>query len=116
MFYVIVVCMAGLVLKTPVHTLIITRPYLPCWSIKENELFYYNFLLKFTAGLDYESLNQVLTFPAGTTTLTQCVNITILQDSAVESFVEFFNIQANSTSISVTPASVMILIQDNDRK
>ena len=75
------------------------------------------FLLKFTAGLDYESLNQVLTFPANTTILTQCVNITILQDSAVESFVEFFNVLANSTSISVTPASVMILIQeDNDRK
>ena len=89
-------------------------------SINSHNTKFFNclkFLLKFTAGLDYESLNQVLTFTAGTTTLTQCVNITIFQDNAVENFVESFNVQANSTDISVTPASVSIFIQeDNDRK
>ena len=75
------------------------------------------FFLKFTAGSDYESLNQVLTFPANTTILTQCVNITILQDSAVENFVEFFSVQANSMSISLSPESVVVIIEeDNDRK
>jgi len=75
------------------------------------------FPLKFTAGRDYESLNQVLTFTANTTILTQCVNITIFQDSAVENSVESFNVLANSMSISVSPASVNVIIQeDNDRK
>ena len=78
------------------------------------KMFFFSF--KFTAGRDYESLNQVLTFPAGTTILTQCVNITILQDSAVENSFEFFSVLANST-ISVSPASVFVIIQeDNDRK
>ena len=75
------------------------------------------FSFKSTAGRDYESLNQVLTFPADTTILTQCVNITILQDSAVESSFEFFSVLANSTTISVSPESVNVFIQeDNDRK
>ena len=74
------------------------------------------FFLKFTAGSDYESLNQVLTFPANTTILTQCVNITILQDSTVENSFEFFSVLVNST-ISVSPVSVTVIIQDdNDRK
>ena len=75
------------------------------------------FFLKFTAGRDYESLNQVLTFTANTTILSQCVNITIFQDSTVENSVEFFSVLASSTSVSVSTASVVIIIQeDNDRK
>ena len=75
-----------------------------------------SFFLKFAAGRDYESLNQVLTFPADTTILTQCVNITILQDSTVDSSFEVVTVQANSTSISVSPESVDLFIDDNDRK
>ena len=74
------------------------------------------FFLKSTAGSDYESLNQVLTFPANTTILTQCVNITILQDGAVENSFEIFRVLASSTSISVSPESVNFFIDDNDRK
>ena len=82
----------------------------------KNKMFSFS-SFKFTAGSDYESLNQVLTFPADTTILTQCVNITILQDSAVENDFESFNVLANSTNISVSPESVNVIIQeDNDRK
>jgi len=46
--------------------------------------------------------------------LTQCVNITIFQDGAVENSVEFFSVQA--TTSSGLPLSRNILIQDMDRK
>jgi len=76
------------------------------------------FCLKFTAGSDYENVTAELTFSAGPT-LTQCVNITIFQDSAVENAVEFFSVQATTSSSSITglPVSRRIIIQeDMDRK
>ena len=76
------------------------------------------FCLKFTAGSDYENVTAELTFSAGPT-LTQCVNITIFQDSAVENSVEFFSVQATTSSSKIAglPVSSTIIIQeDMDRK
>ena len=76
----------------------------------------YALCLKFTAGSDYENVNAELTFSAGPT-LTQCVNITIIQDGAVENLVEEFMVQVNSSSsIAGLPDSATIFIQDMDRK
>ena len=52
---------------------------------------------------------------------TQCVNITIFQDSAVENTVEFFSVQAATFNSGVTfsPASGMLTViieEDVDRK
>ena len=85
---------------------------------------YYNYTekincsLKFTAGIDYGSVTQELTFTASSV-LTQCVNITIIQDSAVENSVEIFSVQAVTSSSIITglPTSRTIIIQeDMDRK
>ena len=75
------------------------------------------FGLKFTAGSDYDSLTQELTFTASPI-LTQCVNITIIQDGAVENSAEFFAVQATTSSSIITglPVSRIIIIRDVDRK
>ena len=75
------------------------------------------FCLKFTAGSDYENVTAELTFSAGPV-LTQCVNITIIQDDAVEGLVELFFVQLTTSNSSVTglPTSSNVLIQDLDRK
>ena len=58
-----------------------------------------------------------LTFTASPV-LTQCVNITIIQDDAVEGLVELFFVQLTTSNSSVTglPTSSNVLIQDLDRK
>ena len=85
---------------------------------------YYNYTeqiscsLKFTAGSDYGSVTQELTFTA-TPVLTQCVNITIIQDVAVENSIEFFSVQAVTSSNIITglPTSRnIIIVDDMDRK
>ena len=51
--------------------------------------------------------------------LTQCVNITIIQDGAVENSVEFFTVQAVNSSgiINGLPTTRIVIIQeDMDRK
>ena len=75
------------------------------------------FCLKFTAGSDYDSLTQELTFTASPI-LTQCANITIIQDGAVENSAEFFAVQATASSSIITglPVSRIIIIRDVDRK
>ena len=76
------------------------------------------FGLKFTAGCDYESVSQDLLFTASPV-LTQCVNITIIQDGAVENLVEFFSVQASTSNSSINglPTSTNVTIQeDSDRK
>ena len=76
------------------------------------------FGLKFTAGSDYDSLSQELTFTASPV-LTRCVNITITQDGAVENAGESFAVQAttSSSSINITgiPTSTTVIIADTDR-
>jgi len=61
-----------------------------------------------------------LTFSAGPV-LTQCVNITIFQDSAVENSVEFFTIELTTPNSGVTfspPSGTLNIIiqEDMDRK
>ena len=78
------------------------------------------FCLKFTAGSDYENVTAELTFSAGPT-LTQCVNITIFQDSTVESLAEFFTIQVatSNSGVTLSPTSGMLNVviqEDMDRK
>ena len=77
------------------------------------------FDLKFTAGSDFENVTQELTFRPATPTLSECVNITIFQDSAVENSVEFFSVSAETSSgiITLSPATRTVIIQeDGDRK
>jgi len=68
------------------------------------------------AGSDYENVTAELTFSAGLV-LTQCVNITIFQDSAIDSSVEFFSVQVATSNSGVTfsPASGMlnVIIQED---
>ena len=78
------------------------------------------FCPKFTAGSDYENVTAELTFSAGPV-LTQCVNITIFQDSALENSVEFFTIQVATFNSSVTFLQdsgmlIVIIQEDVDRK
>ena len=72
------------------------------------------FGLKFTAGSDYESVSRDLVF----TSNPQCVNITIIQDGAVENIVEFFSVQASTSNSSINglPTTMVVIIQDMDRK
>jgi len=50
--------------------------------------------------------------------LTQCVNITIIQDGAVENSLEFLSVRAVTSSSIITglPVSRFIIIRDVDRK
>ena len=75
------------------------------------------FGLKFTAGSDYESVSRDLVFTANPV-LTQCVNITIIQDGTVENAVEFFSVQASTSNSSINglPTTTVVIIQDMDRK
>ena len=74
-----------------------------------------NYCFKFTAGSDYGSVTQELTFTASPV-LTQCVNITIIQDGAVEDSIEFFSVQVTTSNSSVNglPTSSNVIIQDFD--
>ena len=76
------------------------------------------FGLKFTAGSDYGSVSQDLMFTPSSALLTLCVNITIIQDGAVENVVEFFSVQASTSSSSINgiPTTRTVVIQDMDRK
>ena len=58
--------------------------------------------------MDYTTLTEELTFNPGGSNQ-QCVNITILDDTAVESSVEFFTVQTTST---LPPATVIIMDDD----
>ena len=75
------------------------------------------FGLKFTAGSDYESVSRDLVFTASPV-LTQCVNITVIQDGAVENSIEFFSVQASTSNSSINglPTTMFVVIQDMDRK
>ena len=78
------------------------------------------FCLKFTAGSDYENVTAELTFSASPV-LTQSVNITIFQDSAVENSIEFFTIQVatSNSGVNLSPTSGMLNVviqEDMDRK
>ena len=72
-----------------------------------------------TAGTDYEAPSQqLLTFPAGTSTgVMSCVDVSITDDSAVEGD-ETFTVSLTSSSPIVTLGNdqVTITITDNDRK
>ena len=57
----------------------------------------------------------MLSFSASTL-LTQCVNITIIQDGIVDNSFEFFSVEANSATISVSPPSLIYNIENVDRK
>ena len=57
----------------------------------------------------------MLRFTASTV-LTQCVNITIIQDGIVGNTDEFFSVEANSATISVSPAALFYIIENEDRK
>ena len=72
---------------------------------------------QFTAGSDYERVSRDLVFTASPV-LTQCVNITIIQDGAVENTVEFFSVQASTSNSSINglPTTRTVIIQDMDRK
>ena len=62
--------------------------------------------------MDYIALSRELTFNSGDPMTQQCVNITIVDDTAVESS-EFFSIQVTSTLLA-TSRMVSIIINDDD--
>ena len=62
--------------------------------------------------MDYIALSQELTFNPGDPMTQQCVNITIVDDTAVESS-EFFSVRVTSTLLATSPM-VTILINDDD--
>ena len=63
--------------------------------------------------MDYIALSRELTFSAGDPMTQQCVNITIVDDTAVESSPEFFSVQATSTLLA-TARTASIILNDND--
>ena len=75
-----------------------------------HKLFYY---LTSTAGSDYAALSRDLTFNPGAGS-NQCVNITIIDDTAIDNSVEFFTVVASSAGL--TSRTVTIIISDSDRK
>ena len=71
-------------------------------------------VLSSTAGSDYVALSREFTFNSGDSD-SQCVNITIIDDNAVESSIEFFIVRASSATLT-DPSPMNIILQDNDRK
>lgn len=64
-----------------------------------------------TAPADYSMVNEQLVFPPNSAANNQCIEVTLVQDAAVEG-IEFFSIIANSNNGDT--ARVFIIIVDND--
>ena len=64
--------------------------------------------------MDYTALTEELTFNPGGSNR-QCVNITILDDTVVESSIEFFTVETTST-LSPDTQSNVVIIRDDDGK
>ncbi len=67
---------------------------------------------------DYEPLSEsMIVFPAGTTELRMCINITVNQDNNLEPVPEMFTVLAtagNGDTISSSPQTVLILSNDSE--
>lgn len=64
-----------------------------------------------TAPADYSMVNEQLVFPANSPANNQCVEVMLVQDRTVEN-IEFFYINANSSTGDT--AQALIIIIDND--
>ena len=64
--------------------------------------------------MDYTALTEELIFNLGGPNR-QCVNITILDDTVVESSIEFFTIETTSTLSPGTQSNLAIIIDDDGK-
>ena len=64
--------------------------------------------------MDYTALTEELIFNPGGPNR-QCVNITILDDTVVESSIEFFTVETTSTLPPGTQSNLAIVIDDDGK-
>lgn len=64
--------------------------------------------------MDYTALTEELIFNLGGPNR-QCVNITILDDTVVESSIEFFTVETTSTLSPGTQSNLAIIIDDDGK-
>ena len=64
--------------------------------------------------MDYTALTEELIFNLGGPNR-QCVNITILDDTVVESSIEFFTVETTSTLSPGTQLNLAIIIDDDGK-
>lgn len=68
-----------------------------------------------TGGIDYEELSETLTLSESTNELSECFNIDILQDGALEQIETFMvTVTTDDTNITVQGSPAFIVILNSD--